>query len=187
MPRAGTTNGTGRLPAPVTAESLDRAALRYLNRFDASTDKLRRVLQAHVERAALVHATDLTRAMRLVEDLLSRYQGSGLLDDARYATALAEGLRRRGASHQAIVYKLRARGIAADVIARALGEAERDRSDAELEAARAFVRRRKLGPYRAPDAREAHYHKDLGALGRAGFSFDLAKRALVSSEDDEAL
>jgi len=49
------------------------------------------------------------------------------------------------------------------------------------------VRRRKLGPYRAPEAREARYQKDLGALGRAGFSFDLAKRALASTEDDATL
>lgn len=162
-----------------TRDNLDRAALRYLERFDSSAANLRRVLRGHVTRAARAHAgLDVAAAERLVEELVDRYQASGLIDDARYAESLARGLRARGASRQGIRHKLRARGVSAEAIDAALAAAGRDSDDAELDAARAFVRRRRLGPHRPEQQRAERYRRDLAALARAGFSFDVARRAL---------
>lgn len=170
-------------PAPVNRETLERAALRYLERFDSSAQNLRRVLAARARRAAC-EAGEVERALSLVDDLIARYQSSGLLDDARYAEALARSLRARGGSRRAIVGKLRVKGVPAAVIDAALERAERDSADAELEAARALVRRRRLGPHRPPEQRAALRSRDLGALARAGFGLDTARRALADDEDD---
>lgn len=162
-----------------TRENLDRVALRYLERFDSSAQNLRRVLRGHVARAARAHAgLDVPAAERLVDELVERYQASGLIDDGRYAESLARGLRMRGASDRGIRYKLRARGVSADVVDAALAAAGCDSADPELDAARAFTRRRRLGPYRPERERAERYQRDLAALARAGFSFDTARRAL---------
>ncbi len=162
-----------------TRENLDRAALAYLERFDSSAANLRRVLRGRVARAARAHPDlDAAAAERLVDELVERYQASGLIDDARYAESMARGLQARGASRRGIRHKLRARGVSADTIDAALASAGRDSDDAELDAARAFVRRRRLGPHRPEQQRAERYQRDLAALARAGFSFEVARRAL---------
>jgi regulatory protein len=80
---------------------------------------------------------------------------------------------------------LRARGIGAEVVQQLLPRA--DSAGTELEAAQAFARRRRLGPHRKPETREAYRRKDLMALARAGFDYDTASRVIgnSSSGDDE--
>jgi regulatory protein len=175
---------------PVTAEELDGKALRYLDRFDSSAKNLRRVLATYVRRAAAERgAAAVTDSTAQIEALLTRYQASGLLDDARFAGALAAGLRRRGASSRAVVQKLRFRGVDTEIATQALKGLDAEAGvDAELQAARAFVRRRRIGPHRPEAERAQKRHKDLGALARAGFSMDVARRALggTGNEDDGA-
>jgi regulatory protein len=48
----------------------------------------------------------------------------------------------------------------------------------ELISARALVKKRKIGNYRAKGERRDNYNRDLGVLARAGFDFETAKRAL---------
>jgi regulatory protein len=56
----------------------------------------------------------------------------------------------------------------------------------ELTAARALVRKRKLGHYRAESERGEYARKDLGILARAGFDYETAKTALgLEGNDDE--
>ena len=160
----------------LTPEKLEAAALRYLNRFDCSVDKLRRHLRSLIRKrkadAALVEH---------VERLLERYRASGVLNDERFAKNLAERLQTRGASRRLVEQKLRTRGIAKDL---AQGAA-RESPGSELDAARAFVRRRRLGAFRPEAERAAKRHKDLAALARQGFDHDTASRALGYGADED--
>ena len=72
-------------PKRVSAPYLERAALHYLERFASSSANLRRVLMRKVDRSAQAHGTDPAEGARWVEDLIARYQRSGLLNDAAYA------------------------------------------------------------------------------------------------------
>jgi regulatory protein len=175
-----------RVPPPVDRETLERAALRYLDRFDASVSRLRRVLQTHVRRAARVHETDQVAASEIIEALLGRYVASGLLSDRRYAENLVTGLRARGASQRQITHKLRVRGVAKDDADAALTSRDAHTGDAELRAASELVRKKKLGPYRKPEERQAHHRADLARLARAGFDYELARRVLGPGDDDAA-
>ncbi|MEI7606770.1 MAG: RecX family transcriptional regulator [Rhodospirillaceae bacterium] len=179
-------------PPPLTPDRLERAALRYLERFSASAASLRRVLARRVERSAREHGSDAAEGARWVEALILRYQASGLLNDAVYAEAKAVSLRRRGASARAIRDKLAAKGVEAEVAASALARTDEDGGHAEgadsadEEAARALARRRRLGPFRPDSARAEHRTKDLAALGRAGFSYETARRVIDGTIDGEA-
>ena len=53
-----------------------------------------------------------------------------------------------------------------------------DTAKTELDAATRYIRRRRLGHYRTKGKAEDFYEKDLAALARAGFSYDVAKKAL---------
>ncbi len=171
--------------ADLTREELERRALTYLDRFDASAASLRRVLMGAVRRAGRKGGVDVAAAEALIDQLIERYRASGLIDDRRYAGNVAHFLRRRGASLRAIRHKLGGRGVSSEVVDSAIADADRDSGDAELEAARALVRRRRLDPHRPPEERAARRARDLGALARAGFSLEVARRALEVDDDDD--
>ncbi len=172
----------GGSPQPPTETWLHERALRYLDRFDSSAANLKRVLRAAVHRVVVDPAEQAAAGGR-IDALIERLQRSGVLDDARFAATSARGLRSRGSSTRMIRHKLQAKGVAERDVETALGEALDERT--ELDAAREHVRRKRLGPHRAPAERKARAQRDLAALARAGFSFDVARRALGDLEFED--
>ena len=168
-----------KAPRKITAQRLENMALYYLGRYASSSANLRRVLMRKVERAAAAHDADPAEGAKLIEDLIARYQRSGLIDDRAYAAQKAVSLQRRGASRFGIKGKLRQKGIEGALIDAALqGLEEQGGSASELASVCALVRRRRLGPYREKGKRKAMRDKDLAALSRAGFGFEVARIVL---------
>ncbi|MDH5748460.1 MAG: RecX family transcriptional regulator [Rhodospirillales bacterium] len=170
-------------PKKATASFLENSALHYLERFATSAANLRRVLMRKVERSAYYHGTDPEEGAVMVDRLIARFEQSALLDDATYAAARAKSLHRRGTSARAIRAKLMQKGVGPDFIDQALSSlaAEDDPNaeiTAELTAAATLARRRRLGPWRTPEDRPGAHEKDLAALARAGFSFDVARKVI---------
>lgn len=174
-----------RPPRRVTPDHLERAALHYLERFASSSENLRRVLMRKVDRSVQAHGTDREQAAGWVEALVERYRGAGLLNDDDYARLRAESLHRRGASTRAIREKLAAKGVDRDTADAALGGLREELDgDLDLAAAMALAKRRRLGPFRPAEARAAHREKDLAALGRAGFAYEIARRVVDAEAGD---
>jgi len=164
----------------LNAESLENAALHYLGRFASSSANLRRILLRKVARAA--PEGDEGAGPKLVENLIARYLARGLLDDRAYAAQAAASLARRGTSRFAIAGKLAQKGVSHELIEETLeGLGERG---GEIAAACALVRRRRLGPYRAPGSRAEWRRKDLASLARAGFGLEVARRVLAARDVD---
>lgn len=167
---------------PLTRQKLEQQALTYLNRFDVTASKLQQHL---IQRARRLGGHP--DAARWIGELVERYLGSGVLDDKRFATNLAARLSSRGKSARAISQKLAQRGVPGEVASELMATRKQTEPGAELEAAQAYVRKRRLGPYRSADKRAEFLHKDLASLARQGFSFEIARRALGpgASTDDE--
>jgi regulatory protein len=173
------------LDAKFIDRALDKAALRYLERFDSSLRILRRLLQRKAA-SLLAQGADQALVTERIDDLLLRYQKSGLLDDARYAAVAVRNFRERGLGQRSIVQRLKAKGVDSAAIDQGLASVDRDCEDAELQAARRYVKRRRLGPYRGGQANSSSLRKDLQALARAGFNYEVARQALGAEclEDD---
>ena len=171
-----------KAPRPLTEAALEHAALDYLGRFATSSGNLRRVLLRKVARGARAGGeSDPAAGARMVEAIVARYLESGLLNDRAYAAQAAASLARRGASRFSIAGKLAQKGVDAELAAEALATLEQGGAS-ELAAACALVRRRRLGPYRAPDKRAEWRQKDLASLARAGFGLALARRVLKAAD-----
>ena len=178
-----------RDPRRITKASLENIALHYLERFASSAENLRRVLLRRVERSARFHEEDPTEATGWVNDLVVRYQASGLLDDQRYAEVKTRSLHRRGGSLRVIRQHLAARGVDGEAIDAALSDLREDirdddaSIDPDLMAAKAYARRRRLGPFRLAENRVEHRDRDLAALGRVGFSWEIARKVIDGKDD----
>ena len=174
-----------RRPRKVTSRSLENAALYYLQRFSTSAENLRRVLMRRVERSAQAHGTDRAEGSALVDALISRFRGSGLLDDRAYAEAQVATLRRRGMPSRVIRARLRRKGVAEDDVDAGLTAIDEHADEPDFAAAVNFARRRRLGPFRPEEDRPGSGDKDLAVLARAGFSYDVARRILAAKTPEE--
>ncbi len=179
--------GRPRVPRRVTAESLRRAALHYLDRYASSQENLRRVLMRKVARSVRAHGTDPAAAAGWIEAVIAELGRNGLLDDAAYAQARARSLRRRGSSERRIRAALRQKGVARAQVDRAIATVTAP--GAELAAACNYAQRRRLGPFRPAAERAGRRDRDLAALARAGFDLALALRIIdaASAEAFEEL
>jgi regulatory protein len=175
-----------RRAGPATPDRLEAAALRYLERYAASARHLERLLLVKVRRSAEIHGTDAAAGAAFVKELVQRLQASGILDDSRYAEGKAQSLRRKGGSARAIRAALAARGLARETVEKGLASADEGSmaGEADLAAARRFAQRRRLGPWRTKD-RDAHRPKDMAAMGRAGFAYDVARQVIGLDSDPE--
>lgn len=171
---------------PVTEKRLMNIALYYLERYESSSDNLRRLLQRRILRAGMEGTCIPEEAQTWVERIVAEVKRLGYVDDGRFARSLAEKCRKAGKSRKYICQKLTLAGIPSDLQAEVLSESgQDDETDAELQAALTLVRKRKLGAFRPEKERAGCRKKDLAALARAGFSYQTAVRALGESEQGE--
>ncbi len=162
------------------AAALHEAALAHLARYAATRATLLRVLLRRVDRwARAAEADDVAAhaaaARAAAREVVARLAASGAVDDAGFARARAERLRRSGRSRRASAAHLAARGVDAAT----LGVALPDDAATELEAAVAFARRRRFGPFRAGPAAPETARREQAAFARAGFTRDAARAALA--------
>ena len=172
-------------PAP-TRNVLHEAALAYLARGSATAATLRRVLDrkvatwarkaARAARDPELIAADLASCREAIEAIVARFREVGLINDAAYATSRARSLSRAGRSRRAISAHLAAKGVDAETAREALP----NDAGIELDAAIAFARKRRLGPYaRETDTQDrSTKQKALAAMARAGFGWSTCERAL---------
>jgi regulatory protein len=169
----------------MTKERLEAAGLAYLARFQTSAGHLRQVLLRRVRRSAAEHGDDVEAGKAIVDQLILRWRQSGLLDDRAFAEARAASLGRRGTPGRRIAAKLAEMGVNQEDVAAALAASPHGESH-DLAAALALARRRRLGPYRMPEARETHRLKDMASFARAGFDRRTAETVL-DAEDPESV
>lgn len=172
-------------PPAVTPAALETAALDYLERYASSVANLRRVLMRRIERAARAGTIERSDGRARVEAIVERLADRRLVDDGAYADGRARSLARQGRSRAAIARTLAAKGVEPDAIEAAL-TALAESGETDVQAALRFARRRRLGPFRAPKERAARRDRDLAALGRAGFSYEVARR-VVDAESPAAV
>jgi regulatory protein len=166
---------------PALQQRLHEAALLYLGRYEASVQSLRRLLKRRIERwARLEHWEIDDTAGQAVEAVIARLRAVQAVDDARFAESRSRALFRGGRSGRAIRAYLAARGIDQDIAGRALAQraGEEGDEDPDLTAALLLARKRRLGRFRPEEARADHRDRDLSALGRAGFSWEVARRVV---------
>lgn len=177
-----------RKPArPVTRPRLERIALAYLERFPAPTSRLRQVLSRRIDRSVREHGTDPAEAAVWLEEVVSLCRRLGYIDDDRFAEARAARLQRSGLGLGAIRQRLSALGLPGESVDGALATLKNgEDGDPDLAAALTYCRKRRIGPWRPEEERAENRDRDLAALGRRGFSYDTARRALDSDPEETA-
>ena len=175
---------TDRSETDIDNALLEKWALSYLGRFASSAENLRRVLRRRIRRRLGAQREAAAATDSLIDALIARYRGAGLLDDAAYAAARARARLSRGHSLRRIAAGLAAKGVGAEEAAAALRSLRDGDIDPDLAAACAFARRRRLGPFRRDPVSPGDRDRALAAFARAGFGRQAAEAVLACADPD---
>ena len=148
---------------PITEQRLKNIALFYLERFDASSTKLRQVLKRRIQRQKMQGMIINNQASKWVENIIQEMMRLGYINDERYIENSVRRLSEQGKSTSFIRQKLLSEGLPSEIIEPFL------HPESDLEQARLFIKKKHLGQ---------SWEKDLAKLARAGFSYETAKQAL---------
>ena len=174
-----------RPPRRLAPADLKGAALDYLDRFAAPRARLRQVMLRKIRNSARAHGDDPAPLLAALDKTIEWLEESGFLSDRAYAEAKARSLSAGGTSRAHIIAKLASKGVERETARAAVDRLSMEYEEPELEAARRYARRRRLGPYRIADQSRAECRdKDLAAMARAGFRFDVARSVIEGERDD---
>jgi len=172
---------------PITAKYLQNAATFYLERYPSTAEGLRRVLNRRVRRAEMAEAPVIDNVKQAIDAIVAKFVDAGVIDDRAFAQTKARALHRRGSSTRLTRQKLSFAGIDGDTLDKAMAgldqELDTDPKQREWQAAVALARRRRLGPFRQKDRKE-HRDRDLAAMARGGFEYQLARKVIDATDPD---
>ena len=163
---------------PLTEQRLMNIALFYVSRYESSAEKVRQMLNRRLKRMKMQGEEVPPEASQWIEDILQKIQEKAYVDDNRYAENQVRTLILQGKSEHFICAKLALAGIEADKVREILSV---EGSTEELRAQR-FVARKRIGHFRPHADQSKFWEKDMAALARAGFSYDIARTALKGDE-----
>ena len=161
---------------PLDRERLNELALHYVGRYATTRAKLSSYLSRKVRERGWDGSGEPD-----IDRIVQRFAETGLVDDAAYALSKSRSLSERGYGGGRVRLALRAAGIGEDDSAAAHELA----GEQAVEAALKFARRRRRGPYGEPGLDRKEREKAIGAMVRAGHSFELARAIVNLSPDDE--
>ncbi len=136
----------------------------------------------------MLEAPIVVEVERVIAEIVAKFVDAGVIDDKAFAQTKARALHRRGTSTSTTRRKLRMAGIDGETLDKALAaldqELDTDPGRREWRAAVALARRRRLGPFRTPQERKDRRVRDLAAMARAGFAYDLARKVIDAASAD---
>jgi len=156
----------GRAPKPLDLQALNALALAYLGKYATTRHKLRTYLARKLAERGWEGEGEAP-----IDAIVTRCAELGYVDDAAFAEARGAALTRRGYGVQRISAALRGAGIDSET----LGPVRETAEEAALDAALAFARRKRIGPFGSesidPDQRRRHF----ASMMRAGHPPDIAR------------
>lgn len=177
-------------------------AVHYLGRYQASQQRLRRVLRQFAKRKLTPLSEDPSsenkgrqrtgygeaEISQAIEDVITLCVGYGYVDDNALAQSRARQSVMGGQSAFQLSGKLRQMGIDQETTSQALDYRNDEHQDAERAAAIRAMRKKRLGPY-CPDygcLDHMQKQKQFAKLARLGFSSELITSIMRIETRDEA-
>ncbi|MDD4520199.1 MAG: regulatory protein RecX [Alphaproteobacteria bacterium] len=153
-------------------------ALFYLSRYSSSSENLRQVLERNLKKASYEGQELPPDSAEWIDKIVADFLSLGYLDDKRYIEGKVRSLVDSGKSTKIIFLKLIQKGCSEEEIENAFNLLEFDKEKVDMKNAKKLVLKRKIGFCRSLEEQDLFFQKDLAVLARAGFSFNIAQKAL---------
>jgi regulatory protein len=170
---------TPKIPKKITEDYLSNSGKFYLERFPASVEQFKRVMGRKIQKSCKAHPEqEPGTCLALLDKVVDKFRAIGFLNDEGYSSGLARSLKSRGWPKGRIIMRLKEKGISAELIEKIF---EDHNPGDDIFDALVCMKRKRLGPFAT---REKPFDKELASMGRAGFDYNAANRALKMSKED---
>jgi regulatory protein len=159
---------------PLDLSSLESLALHYVGRFATTEARLGNYLDRKIKMRGWTGDEPPP-----ITAIVARFAAAGYVNDVEFAQARARSLTNRGYGHRRLVQALRAAGVSPTISETLVPDGE-----AARQAAEAFARRRRLGPFSGRELSHVESRRHFAAMVRAGHDFELAKFYSSSGSGD---
>ncbi|UYY59576.1 regulatory protein RecX [Sphingomonas sp. S2-65] len=165
-------------PPPLDHPSLERLALRYVERFATTRARLADYLRRKLRERGWGED-----GPPRPDEIADRMAELGYVNDRLFAEAKAGAMARRGLGSRRVGEALRHSGIVGEDAEHVAPIVEADAVPSAL----AFARRKRIGPFATTQAERPLREKQLGAMLRAGHRLDLSRTivGMAPGEDVE--
>lgn len=156
---------------PLDGPALERLALRYVERFATTRGRLTDYLvRKRRERGWQGEPVDPA-------GIADRMAALGYIDDRAYAEAKAAAMARRGLGARRVADAWRQARIGAEDTGALVTQVEAREGDAAL----AFARRKRIGPFATAPADREQQRRQIAQMARAGHGFALSRRIVEAA------
>ena len=159
---------------------IESKAIWYLEKYATSSENLRRYLKRKVMNTHLNSGSEEN-----INKIIQSLQSQKLLNDKLFAESKIRSLFNKGWSIKRIRFKLKQLGVAGSLIQESLKELGENEIDIDLVSAINLVKKKSIGPYRKVKLTDKIKNREFGILSRAGFSYAISKKVLVSMNRNE--
>lgn len=167
----------------ITKARLKNIGLYYLERFESSVKNLKDVLKRRVDKYAFQNPDfNQKEAYLWVDEIVSEFESLGYLSDERFAELKVRDYLSALKSARYIKTKLKLKGIDEHTVDALIEKEEYDPKAAALK----LAQKKHIGPYRTDEEkRKENFKKDMAALLRAGFDYDIVSDIMGATFDEE--
>lgn len=182
-----------KVPKKISERYLYNSGTYYLQRFTASSAHFRKVMIQKIDKSCYYHKEqDREDCIEILDKIIGEFLSLGFLNDEAYARGSVTSLRRRGLSEKVIMMRLQQKGIPAPLIKKYLDQVDEEYGpDSEFQAALRLAQKKRIGPFSPQDTGtiereyiEKRRNKAIGAMARAGFSYDIVSKVMELSHGD---
>ncbi len=152
-------------------KKLLKYAVDYLSKYNSSKNNLENILKRKILRLNITNF-EKRDLINKIETIIKKLEKNKFIDDDRYTSTKILSLSNSGKSKNFILNYLIKKGVNKSQIQDNLNLMKQDNDSWEFEAAKIFVKKKKLLE------KNESYEKKLAKMARAGFSYDICKKIL---------
>lgn len=167
---------------PLTEEGLREAAVTYALSYSVTEAKLRRNMEGRVTRHCKRTGEEPSEYRAWIDAAVSYCIEKSYVNDLDYAERYLDLAQEKGQSLRKARQKLAQRGVSQETAQAGIEQFEFD----DMEAAKAYARKKGIGMFRLSD-RDQYRDRDLAALGRQGFGYEICRKIIEGEEEDDDL
>ena len=150
---------------------LKRYTVKYLSKYSSSKKNLEIILKRKISRLKTEKANKF-KLYNSINLIIKELEKNNLINDNQYTSSKFSLLINQGKSKFYIKNYLMKKGVEKEIISNFINEYYENNSNLELESAKKFLRKKNI--VNIPENK----NKNLSKMARAGFSYEISKKAL---------
>ena len=174
-----------KIPKKITLDSLEKSAIKYLEKYTVSEYQLIKVLRRKIIKTSFFYKTKPEKDFDLIKLVIKKFKEIRLIDDKAFSENKVLTYIDKGYSKKKIIFNLKSKRISDKNIQKGIDNLEKSFVNFELISALIYARKKKIITFKKKEKDSYLDKKKLLQMSQAGFSYDIAKKIINLNSEKE--